>query len=101
MAVDESILDSIGRGESLPTLRLYAWTPACLSLGVAQPFADVDSARLRARGWDAVRRITGGRAILHTNELTYSIIGPAPFWREACSNPTIASPARYRALCRV
>lgn len=77
MAVDESILESIGRGASLPTLRLYAWTPACLSLGVAQPFADVDSARLRARGWDVVRRITGGRAILHTDELTYSVIGPA------------------------
>jgi lipoate-protein ligase A len=77
MAVDESILDSIGRGDSLPTLRLYAWTPACLSLGAAQPFADVDSARLRARGWDVVRRITGGRAILHTDELTYSVIGSA------------------------
>lgn len=77
MAVDESILESIGRGASLPTLRLYAWTPACLSLGVAQPFADVDTVRLRARGWDVVRRITGGRAILHTDELTYSVIGPA------------------------
>lgn len=77
MAVDESILESIGRGESLPTLRLYAWTPACLSLGVAQPFADVDTSRLRARGWDVVRRITGGRAILHTDELTYSVIGSA------------------------
>ena len=77
MAVDEAVLESIGRGASLSTLRLYAWTPACLSLGVAQPLADVDAARLRARGWDAVRRITGGRAILHTDELTYSVIGPA------------------------
>ena len=77
MAVDEAILESIGRGASLPTLRLYAWTPACLSLGVSQPFADVDTARLLARGWDVVRRITGGRAILHTDELTYSVIGPA------------------------
>ena len=75
MAVDESILQSIGRGESLPTLRLYAWDPACLSLGHAQPFTDVDSARLEARGWDVVRRATGGRAILHTDELTYSVIG--------------------------
>lgn len=77
MAVDEAILESIGRGDSLPTLRLYAWTPPCLSLGVAQPFADVDMARLRARGWDVVRRMTGGRAILHTDELTYAVIGPA------------------------
>jgi len=77
MAVDEAVLDSIGRGESLPTLRLYTWEPACLSLGRAQPFADVDIARLHARGWEVVRRATGGRAILHTDELTYSVIGSA------------------------
>ncbi len=76
MAVDEAIVHHIGRGDSTPTLRLYAWTPACLSLGYAQPFADVDTTRLTQRGWDVVRRITGGRAILHTNELTYSVIAP-------------------------
>jgi lipoyl(octanoyl) transferase len=85
MAVDESILEHIGRGGppglrqgqvSLPTLRLYAWEPACLSLGHAQPFADVDTARLEQRGWEVVRRATGGRAILHTDELTYSVIAP-------------------------
>lgn len=76
MAVDESILEHIGRGASLPTLRLYAWEPACLSLGQAQPFADVDMARLEQRGWEVVRRATGGRAILHTDELTYSVIAP-------------------------
>ncbi|NWG05300.1 MAG: lipoate--protein ligase family protein [Chloroflexi bacterium] len=77
MAVDEAILEHIGRGASLPTLRLYAWTPVCLSLGHAQPFADVDTARLKERGWEVVRRATGGRAILHTDELTYSVIAPA------------------------
>ena len=77
MAVDEAILEHIGRGESLPTLRLYAWEPACLSLGHAQPFADVDVARLHERGWEVVRRATGGRAILHTDELTYSVTGSA------------------------
>lgn len=77
MAVDEAILESIHRGDSLPTLRLYAWTPPCLSLGHAQPFGDVDQARLGAAGWEVVRRVTGGRAILHTDELTYSVAGPA------------------------
>jgi lipoate-protein ligase A len=77
MALDESILEHIGRGESIPTLRLYAWTPACLSLGHAQPFADVDMTRLKQHGWEVVRRATGGRAILHTDELTYSVITPA------------------------
>jgi len=76
MALDESILEHIGRGESLPTLRLYAWDPACLSLGHAQPFSDVDTTRLNERGWEIVRRATGGRAILHTDELTYSVIAP-------------------------
>jgi lipoate-protein ligase A len=77
MAVDEAILEHIQRGESKPTLRLYAWNPACLSLGHAQSFKDVDVARLRAHGWDVVRRLTGGRAILHTDELTYSVTGGA------------------------
>ncbi len=77
MAADESILEHIGRGEAMPTLRLYAWNPACLSLGHAQPFTDIDVGRLAARGWDMVRRPTGGRAILHTDELTYSVVGPA------------------------
>ncbi|MBL8062720.1 MAG: lipoate--protein ligase family protein [Anaerolineales bacterium] len=77
MAVDESILEHIHRGESKPTLRLYSWNPPCLSLGHAQSFKDVDVERLHARGWEVVRRLTGGRAILHTDELTYSVAGPA------------------------
>jgi lipoate-protein ligase A len=76
MAVDEAILESAGRGASLPTLRLYAWAPACLSLGYAQPYRDVDAGRLKSMGWDVVRRATGGRAILHIDELTYSVSAP-------------------------
>jgi lipoate-protein ligase A len=77
MAVDEAILENVTSRASLPTLRLYAWSPACLSLGRAQPYADVDAARLHAHGWDVVRRATGGRAILHIDELTYSVVAPA------------------------
>lgn len=76
MALDEAILISVGKNEVLPTLRLYAWEPACLSLGYAQPVADVDRDKLDARDWDLVRRPTGGRAILHTDELTYSVCAP-------------------------
>ncbi len=76
MAVDESILETMPGGGTLPTLRLYAWDPACLSLGYAQPLSDVDIPRLLARGWEVVRRPTGGRAVLHTDELTYSVIAP-------------------------
>jgi lipoate-protein ligase A len=76
MAVDEALLEGMTSSGALPVLRLYAWEPPCLSLGVAQPAADVDKAALLQTGWDLVRRPTGGRAILHTDELTYSVMGP-------------------------
>lgn len=73
MAVDQAIVTSMRQGESPPTLRFYAWSPPCLSLGRGQSLADADLAACRAAGVDVVRRVTGGRAILHTDELTYSI----------------------------
>jgi lipoyl(octanoyl) transferase len=76
MAVDEAILESVYQGASMPTLRLYAWEPACLSLGHAQPFEEVNKQALVANGWEVVRRPTGGRAILHVDELTYAVIAP-------------------------
>jgi lipoyl(octanoyl) transferase len=76
MAVDEAILEAATAGISSPTLRLYAWEPACLSLGLAQPARDADLAALTRHGWNLVRRPTGGRAILHTDELTYAVIAP-------------------------
>ena len=76
MAVDEAMLEHIVRGDSPPTLRLYSWDPPCLSLGRSQPFSDADTKVLKENGWNLVRRATGGRAILHTDELTYSVIAP-------------------------
>lgn len=76
MAVDEAIAAHAGRGDVPPTLRFYRWQPACVSLGRHQPLADIDLARCRGLGYDVVRRATGGRAILHTDELTYSVAGP-------------------------
>lgn len=86
MAVDEALLEEMFTSEEtstpgapsrpMPVLRLYAWDPPCLSLGYAQSIQDVDEAAIKARQWDIVRRPTGGRAILHTDELTYAVIGP-------------------------
>ena len=76
MAVDEAIAAHTGRGDGLPTLRFYSWQPACVSLGRHQPLADIDLIRCAALGYDVVRRPTGGRAILHTDELTYAVAGP-------------------------
>ncbi len=74
MAVDEAVL--IG-GFAQPTLRLYAWEPFCLSFGYGPRAVDADLGRLAAYGWGIVRRPTGGRAILHGDELTYSLVLPA------------------------
>jgi len=77
MAVDEVLLDGVASGLSAPTLRFYQWRPACLSLGYFQPFDVVDVDGCRALGVEIVRRPTGGRAILHDRELTYSVALPA------------------------
>src|SRR5258708_19771135 len=76
MAIEEAILEAVGRKDPAPTLRLYRWNPPCLSLGYAQSADDADLERIQARGWQVVRRLTGGRAILHTDELTYSVALP-------------------------
>lgn len=76
MALDEAILESVACKDNLPTLRLYAWDPFCLSLGYAQSVSDVNIASLKKNGWNLVRRPTGGRAILHAEELTYSVTAP-------------------------
>lgn len=76
MARDEAILQAVAQKHSLPTLRLYGWTPLCLSLGYGQRLRDVDLARLTAHAWGIVRRPTGGKAILHGNEVTYSVAIP-------------------------
>ena len=77
MAVDEAIAEACATGESLPTLRFYRWDPATISLGRNQPVADLDMPVIKRAGFDVVRRSTGGRAILHTDELTYSVAAPA------------------------
>ncbi len=74
MAVDEAILRAVAAGQVPPTLRLYAWEPACLSLGRGQPLSDVDLQAVQAAGFGLVRRPTGGKAILHVDELTYSVV---------------------------
>jgi lipoate-protein ligase A len=76
MAIDEAILRTVASGEAPPTLRFYAWSPPCLSLGRGQPVDDVDRRAVEAAEYGLVRRPTGGRAILHIDELTYSVIAP-------------------------
>ncbi len=80
MARDEAVLAAVSAGDGgiapSPTLRLYGWTPPCLSLGYGQHVREADAERIAARNWGLVRRPTGGRAILHADELTYSLALP-------------------------
>lgn len=76
MAIDCAIFEAVASGLQPPTLRLYGWQPFCLSLGYGQRTSDADIAALDQRGWDLVRRPTGGKAILHGDELTYSLCLP-------------------------
>ncbi len=75
MAVDEAVMVHVARGASPPTFRLYGWKPPALSLGRLQSYeANVDAAACASLGVDVVRRPTGGRAVLHDIEVTYSLV---------------------------
>lgn len=77
MAIDEAIYISCQRKTSPPTLRLYGWSPPAVSLGYFQKLeSSVDVFECRKHGIDVVRRLSGGRAVLHDQELTYSVIAP-------------------------
>lgn len=77
MALDEALLHSVSNGNSSPVLRFYRWKPATMTLGYAQSVqTDLDLDVCRDAGIDIVRRSTGGRAVLHDNEVTYSVIAP-------------------------
>lgn len=69
MAIDEALLTS-----KLPVLRFYGWKPAGLSVGYFQSIKDFNFNNLKKHKIDLVRRLTGGNAVLHDKELTYSVI---------------------------
>lgn len=75
MAIDEAIMAAVREGRVPPTVRLYSWTPPTLSIGAFQSVErEVDVDQCRALGVGLVRRPTGGRAVLHDAEVTYSFI---------------------------
>ncbi len=72
MALDEAIAAEVRKGDSPPTLRLYGWDRAAVTLGCFQKTSDINIEYCRLHEIPIVRRPTGGRAILHGEELTYS-----------------------------
>jgi lipoyl(octanoyl) transferase len=77
MARDEALAAAHASGATPPTLRLYRWRPACLSLGRFQRSAAIDRAACARERVEIVRRPSGGRALLHADELTYAVIARA------------------------
>ncbi|MBL8968283.1 MAG: lipoate--protein ligase family protein [Spirochaetaceae bacterium] len=77
MGLDEALLESVAAGRSAPVLRLYRWEPAAVTIGYFQSMeAEVDLEACRAAGVDALRRSTGGGAVFHAAEITYSVVAP-------------------------
>ena len=76
MALDEAILEAVAAGKAPPTLRVYGWRGAWLSLGMAQPIEQVDRAACAAHGVGIVRRASGGTAVLHVDQVGWSLAVP-------------------------
>lgn len=80
MQMDNDLLESAIKNKlQEPIFRLYGWAPSCVSLGRNQRDEFLDKDFLKSKGIDTVRRMTGGRALLHDKELTYSYICPTSF----------------------
>lgn len=95
MGLDEAILESVSSREKPPTLRFYGWNPRAISIGYFQGAREeVDVEACRSLGVDLVRRITGGGAVFHDREVTYSIIIPEG---HRLAPPSIAD--SYSILC--
>jgi len=69
-------LQLVNEFSGTPTLRLYRWQPFCISLGANQDYSSIITKKVFDDGIDVVKRPTGGKAILHAEELTYSVIYP-------------------------
>ncbi len=77
MAVDEMLLHGMRAPHARPVLRFYAWSVPAITVGYFQDvLRDFHFDECQKRGWDVVRRLTGGRAVFHDDELTYSVILP-------------------------
>jgi lipoate-protein ligase A len=74
MKFDLRLAQQLQEEHSQSVLRIYGWNPAAISIGLNQQFEDFDLSKLREAGIDIVKRPTGGKAILHTHELTYSVV---------------------------
>lgn len=86
MQIDNNLLENaIKNQQKEPVFRLYGWSPACVSLGRNQKSDFIDENFLRENKIDITKRLTGGRALLHDDEITYSFICPVSYLKNGCS----------------
>lgn len=97
MQIDADLLDfAIDNKISEPIFRLYGWKPACVSLGRNQDDKFLDYEFLKKNNIDVVRRLTGGRALLHDDEITYSFICSLSYLSQG--EHVISS---YKEICQI
>jgi lipoate-protein ligase A len=102
MAIDEAILEAHLTGLAPPTLRLYDFSPTALSIGYAQKLPQSVVEKTKAQGIDIVRRPTGGRAVLHQNDLTYCFVGSSGIKSDPNDTDSVLSASisqAYRQIC--
>lgn len=86
MQIDSDLLENAIKLQAKePVLRLYGWSPACVSLGRNQKDVFIDYDYLKSQNIDVVRRLTGGRALLHDNEVTYSFVCPVNYLKNGAN----------------
>lgn len=97
MAVGETLLRATG-AESLPILHLWRWAAPALSIGYSQSVARFDLERLGAAGGRLVRRPTGGKAVLHLRDVSYSLVVPVGYrdWARGMRPPYLFVEAAIR-----
>lgn len=103
MAADEAILEAHLAAEVPPTLRLYGWNPAAVSIGYSQKISEAEIRSITDHGFDVVRRTTGGRAVLHSGDLTYSFVGSSAAENEKTKIQHLLSTsvaAAYKEICQ-
>ena len=97
MQIDSDLLEyAIKNKLEEPIFRLYGWKPACVSLGRNQNDDFLDKEYLKKNWIDVVRRLTGGRALLHDNEITYSYICPVSYLEHG--EHIVSS---YKEICQI
>lgn len=93
MAIDHAVYESVANGRENPTIRFYKWKNRSVSIGAYQNQNEINLEECRKHGIDAVRRMTGGRAVFHDKaDFTYSVIAPIRVFNYSIENA-------YRQIC--